>query len=325
MRSSFQEAEMAGKKIIAVVGATGAQGGGLVRAILADQGGGFAARAITRDVTSDKAQELARLGAEVVAADVDDEASLQRAFAGAYGAYCVTFYWAHMSPEKELAEATALARTAQHTGLKHVIWSTLEDTRQWVPLGDDRMPTLMGKYKVPHFDAKGEANHVFTDLGVPTTFFLASFYWENLIYFGMGPKRGPDGKLAITLPMGDKKLPGIATEDIGKCAYGVFKKGREWVGKTIGVAGEHPTGAQMAAALTQALGQEVAYHAVPPEVYRGFGFPGAEDLANMFQFKRDFQEVFCGARDPAVARSLNPDLQTFAGWLAENHGRIPLD
>ncbi|HEX9592935.1 MAG TPA: NmrA/HSCARG family protein [bacterium] len=316
---------MAGKKIIAVVGATGAQGGGLVRAILADQGGGFAARAITRDVTSDKAQELARLGAEVVAADVDDEASLQRAFAGAYGAYCVTFYWAHMSPEKELAEATALARTAQHTGLKHVIWSTLEDTRQWVPLGDDRMPTLMGKYKVPHFDAKGEANHVFTDLGVPTTFFLASFYWENLIYFGMGPKRGPDGKLAITLPMGDKKLPGIATEDIGKCAYGVFKKGREWVGKTIGVAGEHPTGAQMAAALTQALGQEVAYHAVPPEVYRGFGFPGAEDLANMFQFKRDFQEVFCGARDPAVARSLNPDLQTFAGWLAENHGRIPLD
>jgi hypothetical protein len=60
-------------------------------------------------------------------------------------------------------------------------------------------------------------------------------------------------------------------------------------------------------------------------VYRGFGFPGAEDLANMFQFKRDFQEVFCGARDPAVARSLNPDLQTFAGWLAENHGRIPLD
>jgi uncharacterized protein YbjT (DUF2867 family) len=325
MRSSFQEAEIAGKKIIAVVGATGAQGGGLVRAILADQGGGFAARAITRDVTSDKAQELARLGAEVVAADVDDEASLQRAFAGAYGAYCVTFYWAHMSPEKELAEATALARTAQHTGLKHVIWSTLEDTRQWVPLGDDRMPTLMGKYKVPHFDAKGEANHVFTDLGVPTTFFLASFYWENLIYFGMGPKRGPDGKLAITLPMGDKKLPGIATEDIGKCAYGVFKKGREWVGKTIGVAGEHPTGAQMAAALTQALGQEVAYHAVPPEVYRGFGFPGAEDLANMFQFKRDFQEVFCGARDPAVARSLNPDLQTFAGWLAENHGRIPLD
>jgi uncharacterized protein YbjT (DUF2867 family) len=78
------------------------------------------------------------------------------------------------------------------------------------------MPTLMGKYKVPHFDAKGEANQVFTDLSVPTTFLLTSFYWENLIYFGMGPKKGSDGKLAITFPMGDKKLPGIAAEDIGK-------------------------------------------------------------------------------------------------------------
>ena len=103
-----------------------------------------------------------------------------------------------------------------------------------MPLGDDRMPTLMGKYKVPHFDAKGEADHLFADLGVPTTFLLTSFYWDNLIHFGMGPKRGPDGKLAITLPMGDKKLPGIAAEDIGKCAYGIFKKGGEFIGKTVG-------------------------------------------------------------------------------------------
>jgi len=316
---------MVGKRVIAVVGATGAQGGGLVRAILNDKGGGFAARAITRDVRSDKAQELARLGAEVVAADVDDEASLKRAFAGAYGAYCVTFYWAHMSPERELAEATAMARAAKAAGLRHVIWSTLEDTRRWVSLGDDRMPTLMGQYKVPHFDAKGEANHLFADLGVPTTFYLTSFYWENLIYFGMGPKRGPDGKLAITLPMGDKKLPGIATADIGKCAYGIFQKGDELIGKTVGVAGEHLSGAEMAAALTRALGQEVGYNAVPPDVYRGFGFPGADDLGNMFQFKHDFQEVFCGARSVAVARSLNPELQTFAGWLAENRDRIPLD
>jgi len=316
---------MADKKIIAVVGATGAQGGGLVRAILNDKEGGFAARAITRDVTSDKAQALAKLGAEVVAADVDDEASLKRAFAGAYGVYCVTFYWAHMSPERELAEATAMARAAKDARVDHVLWSTLEDTRQWIPLDDDRMPTLMGNYKVPHFDAKGEANQVFADLGVPTTFYLTSFYWENLIYFGMGPKRGPDGRLAITLPMDDKRLPGIATEDIGRCAYGIFQRGRELIGQTVGVAGEHPTGAEMAAALTQALGQEVVYNAVSPEVYRGFGFPGADDLGNMFQFKRDFQEVFCGSRSIDVARSLNPALQTFAGWLAENHGRLPLD
>jgi len=316
---------MAEKKIIAVVGATGAQGGGLVRAILSDASSGFTARAITRDVNSDKAKGLAKLGAEVVAADVDDVESLKRAFTGAYGAFCVTFFWEHFSPEKEFAQATAMAKVAKHAGLEHVIWSTFEDTRKWVPLSDNRMPTLMGKYKVLHFDAKGEADQVFTELGLPTTFLLTSFYWENLIYFGMGPKKGTDGRLAITFPMGDKKLPSIAAEDIGKCAYGIFKKGREFIGKTVGVAGEHLTGAQMAAALTQALGQEVRYNDVPPEVYRGFGFPGAEDLGNMFQFNRDFEEVFCGPRNPSVARALNPSLQTFDGWLAQNKSRIPLE
>jgi len=313
------------KKIIAVIGATGAQGGGLARAILADPKGEFALRALTRDANSEKAKALAKAGAKVVAADVDDLESLKRAFQGAYGAYCVTFFWAHLSPDKELAEAANMAKAAKHAGLQHVIWSTLEDTRQWVPLSDNRMPTLMGKYKVPHLDAKGEADHFFRDLGVPTTFLLTSFYWDNFIYFGMGPKKGPDGKLAITLPMDDKKLSAMAAEDIGKCALGIFKRGREFIGKTVGIAGEHLTGAEMAAAFSKALGREVRYNAVPPDVYRGFGFPGADELGNMFQFKRDFQEVWVGNRSVALARSLNPALQTFEQWLAENAKRIPLE
>lgn len=313
---------MADKKLIAVVGATGAQGGGLVRALARD--GTFAIRALTRNVTSDKAQALATLGATVVAADLDDIESLKRAFDGAYGAFCLTNYWEHFSPERELAQARAQARAAKHTGLQHVIWSTLEDTRRWVPLGDNRMPTLMEKYKVPHFDAKGEANAEFTSLGVPTTLFHTSFYWENLIYFGAGPKKGPDGKLAITMPMADKKLPGIAVEDIGKCALGLFKRDSEFIGKTVGVAGEHLTGAQMAAALTPALGQEVRYNAVQPDEYAKFGFPGADDLANMFQFKRDFQSDYIGMRSLTFSRALNPELQTFEAWLAQNKHRIPI-
>lgn len=316
---------MAEEKIIAVVGATGAQGGGLVRAIVRDVSGGFAARALTRNVNADKAREIAKLGAEVVAADVDDVESLEQAFRGAHGAFCVTFFWEHFSPEKEFAHAKAMATAAKHAGLTHVIWSTLEDTRKWVPLSDRRMPTLMDKYKVPHFDAKGEADRVFRELRVPTTFLLTSFYWENFIYFGMGPKRGADGKLAIALPMGDKKLPGIAAEDIGKCALGIFKKGREFIGKTVGIAGGHLTGREMAAALTTALGQEVRYNDVPPEVYRGLGFPGAEDLGNMFQFKRDFNQDFCSARNLEVARALNPSLLTFDEWLARNKSRIPIE
>ncbi len=316
---------MSNKQIIAVVGATGAQGGGLVRAILDDPSGRFAARAITRDVSSPKARELAQLGAEVVAADVDDVESLVRAFTGAHGAYCVTFFWDHFSPEKELAQARNMAEAARRAGVQHVVWSTLEDTRELVPLDDHRMPTLMGKYKVPHFDAKGEADRFFAEAGVPTTYLLTSFYWDNLIHFGMGPKPGPDGTLTLVMPMGDSKLPGIAAEDIGRCALGIFDQGDDVIGDRIGVAGEHLTGAEMAAALTQALGREVRYQAVAPEVYRGFGFPGADDLGNMFQYKRDFEAEFCGARDLDLSRALNPELQTFAQWLARNAGRIPLE
>lgn len=312
------------RKIIAVVGATGAQGGGLARAILEDPAGGFAVRALVRNPGSEAARALARAGAEVVAADVDDEASLARAFAGAHGAYCVTFYWAHFSPEKELAQAGNLARAARSAGVRHALWSTLEDTRRLVPLESQRMPTLMGRYKVPHFDAKGEADELFRQAGVPTTFLLTSFYWDNLVHFGMGPKPGPDGTLAITMPMGNARLPGIAAEDIGRCAYGVFKAGPAFVGRTVGIAGEHLTGAQMAEALSRALGRPVRYQDVPPEVYRGFGFPGADDLGNMFQYKRDFEADFCRARDVALSRSLNPRLQDFAAWLGANAGRIPL-
>ena len=316
---------MVAQKIIAVTGATGAQGGGLVRAILADPAGGFAVRAITRDANSDKARALAQAGAEVIAADIDDEASLARALAGAHGAYFVTFFWAHFSPEKEIAEAGNMARAAKQAGVKHAIWSTLEDTRQWIPLSDNRMPTLMGKYKVPHFDAKGESNRFFSDAGVPTTLLLTSFYWDNLIYFGMGPKKGPDGALLLTMPMADKPLSGIAAEDIGRCAYGIFRRGPEFVGKTVGIAGDHLTGTQMAASLTRALGAPVRYNAVTPSTYRSFGFPGADDLGNMFQFYTECADYFVAARSLAVARSLNPALQSFDAWLAANGSRIPLE
>jgi uncharacterized protein YbjT (DUF2867 family) len=316
---------MASKQIIAVVGATGAQGGGLARTILDDPGGPFAVRALTRKPDSEKAAALASRGAEVVQTDLDDPASLERAFRGAYGAFCVTNFWEHFSPEKEMAQATNMAEAARATGLEHVVWSTLEDVRRHVPLSDDRMPTLMGRYKVPHFDAKGEADGAFTERGVPTTFLVASFYWENFVYFGMGPKRGEDGVLTLTLPMGGQPLSGIAAEDIGRCAYGIFKAGTGYVGRTVGLAGEHLTCAEMAAAMSEALGEEVRCNEVPPSVYRGFGFPGAEDLGNMFQFYAEFNDAVVGARDVAEARALNPSLLTFRAWLAQNADKIPVE
>jgi uncharacterized protein YbjT (DUF2867 family) len=316
---------MNNKKIIAITGATGAQGGGLAYAILNDPQSEFSVRAITRNPGSDKAKALAKLGAEIVEADMDDKESLVKAFTGAYGAYCVTNYWEHFSPEKEIQQAKNMAEASREAGIKHVIWSSLDDTRKYIPLTDDRMPTLMEKYKVPHFDAKGESEKFFSSAGLPATIFHTAFYWDNLIYFGLGPKRGEDGKLAITFPMGDKKLPGIAAEDIGKCAYGIFKAGDKYINTTVGIAGGHPTIQEMADALSDVVGEKVYYNDVPPEVYRSFGFPGADDMGNMFQFKRDFEAEYTKSRNIELARALNPDLLSFRQWLDKNKDQIKVD
>ena len=315
---------MATKKIITVFGATGAQGGGLVRAIANDKNSEFSVRAVTRDPNSDKAKALSAIGAEVVFGDLGNPASVHKVLDGAYGAFFVTFFWAHFSPEQEKAEAALFAKASKEAGVKHAIWSTLEDTRELVPLHDDRMPTLMEKYKVPHFDAKGESNKFFVDAGVPTTFFHASFYWDNFIYFGAGPKRGEDGKLALTLPIGDAKMAGIAAEDIGKCAYGIFKAGDEYIGNNVGIAGAHLSGEEMASALSNALGEPVIYNKVPAAVYRSFGFPGAEDLGNMFQLYDEFEEKINELRDVKFSKKLNPELMNFDKWLEVNAKKIPL-
>ncbi len=316
---------MSEKKIIAVVGATGAQGGSLARAILEDGESPFSVRALTRNPGSENAQALAAMGAEVVQADLDDPSSLERAFAGAHGAFGITNFWEHFSVDKEKAQARNIAQAAKAAEVKHVVWSTLEDTRKFVPLEDDRMPTLQGAFKVPHFDGKGEADAYFAEAGVPTTNLLTSFYWENLIYFGMGPQRGEDGGLALNLPMGDRKLPGIAVEDIGRSAYGIFKGGEDFIGKTVGISGQHLSGAEMAAALSEAFGEPVHYNAIPFDVYRGLGFDGADDLGNMFQFNHDFEDYFCGARPIDGTRALNPKTQGFGEWLEAHKDRIPVD
>ena len=186
------------------------------------------------------------------------------------------------------------------------------------------MPTLQGQYKVPHFDGKGESDKLFIEAGVPTTFLLASFYWDNFIYFGAGPKRGEDGVLALTMPIGNSKMAGIASEDIGKCAYGIFKKGPEMAGRRIGIAGEQLTGNQMADAMSKALGERVVYNNVPADVYRGFGFPGADELGNMFQFYDEFEKELNKTRDVGFSKQLNPGLMNFEQWLGKYAGQIPV-
>jgi uncharacterized protein YbjT (DUF2867 family) len=314
---------MADNKIIAVVGATGTQGGGLCQAILADPNGGFSVRAVTRNPSKDQAKALSVKGAQVVQANLDDVESLKKAFAGAYGVYCVTNFWEHFSAEKEKAQAKNMADAAKAVGVKHVIWSTLEDTRKFMEAGDKRMPYLQEKYRVPHFDAKAEADAYFS--GLPATYLVTSFYWDNLYMFGLAPKKGDDGVYSWTFPMGNAKLTGMAADDIGKVAYGIFKAGQQHIGKRVGITGENLTISEMGDKLSKGLGiGPVKYNAVEPDTYRGFGFQGADEMGNMFQVYRDFEKHVAGARSADIARQLNPQLQTFDQWLAKNKSRIPL-
>jgi uncharacterized protein YbjT (DUF2867 family) len=311
------------KKIIAVVGSTGAQGGGLCAAILNDPNGRFSCRAITRDPGKDKARALAARGAEVGAANLDDLGSLKRAFAGAHAAYCVTNFWEHFSAEKEEQQARNLAVAADAAGVKHVIWSTLEDTRKLMADDDQRMPRLQGNYRVPHFDAKADADAHFSHLR--STFLITSFYWENLYAPGAAPKKGEDGRYSWVFPMGNAKLPGIAAEDIGKTAYGIFKAGDAYIGKRVGIASENLTIAEMGEKLSRVLGiGPIVYYAADPDAYRAFGFPGADELGNMFQMYRDFENEVVGLRAPDLTRQLNPDLLTFDEWAVKNKDRFPI-
>jgi uncharacterized protein YbjT (DUF2867 family) len=313
---------MADKKIIAVLGATGSQGSGLVSAILADPNGGFAARAVTRDPSKDKAKAMAAKGAEVVKADLDDVESLKKAFAGAYGVYAVTNFWEHFSGEKEVAQAKNIAEAAKAAGVKHIIWSTLEDTRKLMAADDTRMPMLQGKYRVPHFDAKADADAFFK--GLPVTYLMVSFYWDNLYLFDLAPKKDKDGVYSWAFPMGDAKLAGIAKDDIGKAAYGVFKAGSEYIGKTVAIAGEHVSFADMSEKISKGLGiGPVKYTALDANLFRSFGFPGADEYGNMFQVYRDFEKQVNAVRSVEETRKLaGGSVQTFDQWLAKNKDAV---
>jgi uncharacterized protein YbjT (DUF2867 family) len=312
------------KPVIAVTGATGHQGGGLVDAVLADPESPYAVRALTRRPESEAARALADRGVEVVAVDMEDAASLAAAFDGAAAAFCVTFFWETMSPEVESRQAEALATAVRIAAVPHVVWSTLPDTRHRFPLDSTEMPTIDGRYKVPHFDAKADANAFFVASGRPTTFINAAFYYDNFINFGVEPRRNADDTLVLDLPLGDGRLPMIAGRDVGHVAYGVIRAGSPLFGADIDVLGEHLTGQGIADALAAAFGEPVLYQPAGLAAYRAAGFPGAVELAGQYQYFSAETERYARVHRSGESRLLAPDLQTFPQWLARNASAIPI-
>jgi uncharacterized protein YbjT (DUF2867 family) len=316
--------QQGGRRIIAVIGATGQQGGGLARAVLDDPEQPFALRALTRDPSSQAARELAARGAEVVAADLGDEAAVREAFDGAYGAFVVTNFWAPMTPEeeavtnrarREFEQAAVAARAARDAGLRHVVWSTLDDTRPHFERTGADVPLLMGGYPVPHFDVKAEADELFRKAGVPTTFLRTTMYYESLAA-AFKPARDESGNLVLSLPMADRTLAAVGAEDIGRTAYGIFREGTSLAGETVALAGAHATGEEIAALESAALGEKVVYRPTPWDEFRSYPFPGAVETANMFQFYAEADETFVGDRDLERVRRLNPQLESLEAWIA---------
>jgi len=289
------------RPLIAVVGATGAQGGGLARALLRDPAQRFAVRALTRQPGARAARALAQAGAEVVAADLDRPGTLAAALAGAHGLFAITDFWEHFSPERELRQAAALAEAAARAGVQHIVWSTQEDTRGGA-----------AAWRVPQMDAKGQADTFFRSL--PTTFVLPSFYWDNLIQLGLHPRREPDGKLRWRLPIGGARLCGIAAEDIGSCVAALFNRGPACAGQRIGLAAGQLTGAQMADVLSLALGEPVRHDPMPVEDFGRQPFPGAFEMAGCFAHQQHDEARYGAARSPDVARALHPGLVDFGRW-----------
>jgi uncharacterized protein YbjT (DUF2867 family) len=306
--------------LAAAFGATGRQGGSVARALLAT--GCWRVRALTRQPDSHAAQALARLGAELCAADLDRPSSLGPALRGAQAVFAVTDFWAHGDAERELRQAGHIAEAASASpALEHLVWSTLEDSRPLLP------PPPGQRWSVPHMDAKAEANALFLDRGLPTTLLLTSFYWDNFVTHGMGPQRAADGTLELALPLGTMALPGIAVADIGPCVAALFANTdtAPAAQRRIGIAGEHLTGPAMAARFAQALGEPVRWRDVPLADYAALPFPGAAELAAMFAWKQRahaFHDSMAAARPVAATRALHPGLLDFAAWLRGQASRL---
>jgi len=295
---------MPSKRTILVTGATGAQGGGVARNLLAK--GSFAVRALTRNPGSDAARKLESAGAQVVAGDLADTDSIRAAARGCYGVFGVTNFWEHF--EKEHAHGINLVDAVNSADVQHFVMSTLPSVKKQDP-----------NLNVPHFEIKAQIEEYARGLGVPTTFIHVAFYYENFMYF-FPPQKGPDGAYSFGFPQGETPLAGVSVEDVGGVVARVFEDRDRFLGQVVGIVGDDIPSAKYAEILTRELGKKITYNYVPREVFAKFGFPGAEDLADMFEFNR----LYVPSRrvDIEQSRALYPAMQSFESWVRNNKEKL---
>jgi uncharacterized protein YbjT (DUF2867 family) len=290
------------KKLIAVIGATGQQGGGVVRALQAS--GQFKVRALTRN--PDKHRELAE---EVVEADLGKPETLKAAFDGAHGVFLVTNFQEAGSDERK--QATAAISAAKDAGVKHLIWSTLPNVEA---ISD-------GKFTVPHFTGKAQVDRLVKDGGFENyTFVIAPFYYQNLAG-AIGAHKQPDGSMGWALPL-DPTLRVIHMGDInelGDIVAGAFAHPDEaGNGEYLPLVGDFMSFNEIVETLNRE-GHNFSYKQVPKESFAS-AFPGANEIAEMFSYWEAHTYLGSDSSDRiALARKVAGREPTrFANWAREN-------
>jgi uncharacterized protein YbjT (DUF2867 family) len=290
------------KKLIAVVGATGQQGGAVVRALRA--GNQFKVRALTRNPA--KHRELAD---EVVQADLNRPETLKLAFAGAHGVFLVTNFQKHGA--EELKQATAAVHAAKDAGVKHFVWSTLPDVEA----------ISGGKFHVPHFTGKAKVDRIVKEAGFANyTFVIAPFYYQNLIGV-LGPQKQPNGSVGWTMPL-DPAVRGIHMGDIaelGGLVAGAFAHpDQAGHGEYLPLVGDFLSFNEIIDTLKQ-HGHNFSVQQVPTEVFSGF-FPGAAEIAEMFAYFQAHTYLGSDSRDQiALANKVAGRQATkFSAWARVN-------
>ena len=331
MPSSTEEQK---KKIIAVFGATGAQGGAVLRALLATSD--YSVRAVTRNPNSEKAKALAELdGVEMVQADANDLEQVTQALEAAYGAFFVTNPFDPTScatPDMECHQAKNFATAAETVGLKHAIWSTTENPLDDIGDDSDIIPSLTHPtsdggtkdYKVPHFENKAIGDQYFEKVSIPTTYVLPGFFYDNFFSYFPIDRDAKTGSLGFCIPTGDAAIPMVSSNDIGKFVCAIFQAGPfAHASQKLGIAAEHLTMDEVAKVLSTVLDEPVKNNPyVTAEMLATFGFPGCQEISNMFLYERDYSEQYRSKRSVEATKKVCGDLTTFAKYAEENKERF---
>lgn len=306
--------------MICVVGATGKQGGAVVKALLDQKK--FSVRAVTRNPKSKQALKLIELGVDVVKADLADAGSLVNAFKGCYGVFAVTNFWADMNPETEKQQALNIAKAAKFNEIEHILWSTLEDTSKVMERAGARKEN---GYYVAHFDVKAEIDEMFRKSGVSTTCLITSFFYENWISFGAADY---GNGYVIGMNMGKEKLSMMDLADFGRVVALIFSK-PEYKDQTLGFSSDELTGDEIAAIMSKhtkgEIGNEesfveIGYNAMSDaDVEKAMGF----EMANMFTYYRNGVKEMRELRPTAISEKLTK-VTKFDAWFAANADRMPL-